>query len=860
MATYTGSHYPGLTISDSNTIASGGVVRGEEGSSSPREPGGYGVDLTSGYLLNLGTIYGGRSYTGPAGGIGVEVGDGGTLTNAGHINGGYGISGLSDGGVGVDLVSGGTLTNRSGGVIEGGYDKAKSASAGGSGGIGVKLAAGGTLTNAGTISGGYGGYGQEVGGGGGTGVDLASGGTLTNESGGIIEGGQGGGAHLDQGGGEGGDGVDLVNGGTLINAGTIKDGNGGASPSGNGHSGDSVQFQGSGHSTLIIDPGAVFSGKVVALGKNSTIELAAGTSTGTISGIGDEYSQYSGFSHIQVDGGASWNLAGTNTFLYGVTVGESGTLTLTGSLSTGGVVTGGTGSAGGTGGNGVDLASGGSLGNYSYTVVSGGLPTLVGGIINGGAGYTSSSSLNGGTGGVGVDAVGNARLTNYGTIEGGAGGSSTGGGGGTGGNGVDLASGGTLANGDAISGGDGGYGQDVGGGGGTGVDLAGGGTLTNAGTISGGGGGRANTIFGSDGRAGDAVYFGKGASRLIIDPGAVFLGNVVANASYNNTIDLAYVRFGSGTGTLSGIGSQFTGFDAIQEDANANWDLAANNTFSGAGGSTGGSGTSGGKGGHASDGVDVDVAAGGALNSYATITAGTGGTGGTGSSSTPGIGGLGGIGGIGINFQGAGSLTNDGKISGGAGGKGGFGYNGGAGGDAGIGVYFTDAGTLTNDGQISGGAGGAGGTGDDIGGNGGLGDYGVKFLAGGTLTNDGTISGGAGGQGTDGGTNGPSADAVFFGKGNSRLIIGQGGVFDGKVAANASYNNTIELISVTGTGTLSGVGSQYTGFDTIQVDANARWDLASTDTFTGTAGTSAPAPPLRAARAASASISWVREP
>jgi hypothetical protein len=98
-----------------------------------------------------------------------------------------------------------------------------------------------------------------------------------------------------------------------------------------------------------------------------------------------------------------------------------------------------------------------------------------------------------------------------------------------------------------------------------GVYLAAGGTLVNAGTISAG--------------SGVAVNFaGTGLSLLQIDPGAVFSGVVEANAGGGNTLDLAA---GSGTGTISGLGSQYTGFGTVDVGIGASWQLTGYNNLNG---------------------------------------------------------------------------------------------------------------------------------------------------------------------------------------------------------------------------------------------------------------------------------------
>jgi hypothetical protein len=110
---------------------------------------------------------------------------------------------------------------------------------------------------------------------------------------------------------------------------------------------------------------------------------------------------------------------------------------------------------------------------------------------------------------------------------------------------------------------------------GLGVYIIGGGSATviNAGTIIGGGG--TAVLLSNDYQEG----------RLIIDPGAVFVGSVVSQPF--ETTDVLELASGNSAGTLTGIGSQFTGFDTIQIDTGASWTLAGsqsgfnNDTISG---------------------------------------------------------------------------------------------------------------------------------------------------------------------------------------------------------------------------------------------------------------------------------------
>jgi hypothetical protein len=123
-------------------------------------------------------------------------------------------------------------------------------------------------------------------------------------------------------------------------------------------------------------------------------------------------------------------------------------------------------------------------------------------------------------------------------------------------------------------------------GGNDGIVMKGDGTVTNAGTI--GMTGTAFSVarppvpypnpapptppFSSSSRP--AINFeSSGTNRLIVDPGAVFIGAVEANTAASNTLELAS---GSSAGTLTGVGSQFTGFGTIDLDTGAQWTLGGN--------------------------------------------------------------------------------------------------------------------------------------------------------------------------------------------------------------------------------------------------------------------------------------------
>jgi|GEM_PF-2150423 len=152
-----------------------------------------------------------------------------------------------------------------------------------------------------------------------------------------------------------------------------------------------------------------------------------------------------------------------------------------------------------------------------------------------------------------------------------------------------------------------------------------------------------------------------------------------------------------------------------------------------------------------------------------------------------------------------------------------------------LGIFFGDGGaTVVNHGTIQ-------GTGTSSGGiilNGGgsianLGaaalisgaDYGLESGFGATtVVNQGTI---AGAKGT----------ALIFGNADGNLLdLYPGSVLVGQ-AKGGSLSDTLELAAQPGpAGTITGIGTAFTGFEHISLDAAARWKLAGTNTFA--AGTS----------------------
>jgi hypothetical protein len=510
---------------------------------------GYGGVLATGSatITNAGTI----SSTGSTG-MGVELTAGGTVSNSGMIA----AAGLKA--YGVDLKAGGGLGNT--GTITG---------SGNNGGA-VLLQAGGTVANSKLIS---------ATGTAGIGISGLNGGTVTNEAAGVITASTGvaiatGAGNVNNSGritGTAGAGISLA-GGYVSNAagGSISSGYSGivigASPGTVHNSGtitgvtDSVYFKGAGANRLIVDAGAMFNGtaRANAAGTN-TLELTSSATAGTLSGIG---SHYLGFQTVTIDSGAAWTISGTKTGLTGVTIGafnahdtldvtnlafaagesvtlNSATDVLTildatnhtlDTLQLAGNVTSYFFSVSGDGVSGTDITAGKFVSQISGSHSNGITLTA--------ATYTSSVTVTA-TGNVsgpsfGIFAATAWTISNQGSIAGPN-------------QGVYLKGGGTVANsaGGSISSSH------------YGIQMNAVGTVHNSGAISG---------------TTDSIDFkAAGANRLIVDASAAFNGNVVANAAGASSIELTSA---ASAGTLSGLGTKFTGFKGVTFDANAQWAVA----------------------------------------------------------------------------------------------------------------------------------------------------------------------------------------------------------------------------------------------------------------------------------------------
>ncbi len=195
---------------------------------------------------------------------------------------------------------------------------------------------------------------------------------------------------------------------------------------------------------------------------------------------------------------------------------------------------------------GINLLDGGSVTNQTGGDIVGHGPRAVG--VVGRAGGISITNQSGGYIGSSYQGISGGSMTvvNAGTIAGGsASGIRLGGGS------VTNQSGGTIKDASANAPAIGGYGAL---------------TVTNAGTIDGG------TV--------NAVQLAAGVTnRLVVDPGAVFVGGVdggnTIGAASVSTMELA----GRSAGTLSGVGTQFVDFVQTTVDTGASWTLTGGITL-----------------------------------------------------------------------------------------------------------------------------------------------------------------------------------------------------------------------------------------------------------------------------------------
>lgn len=264
---------------------------------------------------------------------------------------------------------------------------------------------------------------------------------------------------------------------------------------------------------------------------------------------------------------------------------------------------------------------------------------------------------------------------------------------------------------------------------------------------------------------------------------------------------------GGGTGSAASYALAGTGGDGISIVGTAN---VTNNML--IVGGKGGASYYGGNG-----GVGVDLHGGGTLTNLGTISGGVG----YGKSTGLGIGGTGGAGLILDSLYTAGeTVSNAGLI---VGGYGGIGYNAGAGAS---GVSISNGDELVNTGTIMGGSGGVSSN-PGFSGTGGVG----VFLDGGILLDSGTIIGGySGNQGATGGA------AIQFGTAASTLAITPSAVLTGKIDASSAAHDVLALEP--GAGSLSGFGTNITGFSTLDFQgAGSEWTVSGTDTaFTALQG------------------------
>lgn len=255
-----------------------------------------------------------------------------TLTNLGTVGSNTVATGLTVSGTADTVVNAGTLSGESYAVAASqGLSLTNQTGGRISGDTAIDIyGAPGSVTNAGVITGVF------------QGVALGAGGYVNNQSGGAIT-------------GTGVYGIQIRGGaGTVTNAGSISGGT------------DAVRLAAGYANRLVVDPGARFTGTVsggntIGATAISTLELASGAATGTLSGLG---TQFINFANVTIDSGATWAVNGSVGA--SVTLINSGTLAASLALGAGAILT---------------NASGGAIGEagagYAVTGVGAGPATVV---------------------------------------------------------------------------------------------------------------------------------------------------------------------------------------------------------------------------------------------------------------------------------------------------------------------------------------------------------------------------------------------------------------------------------------------------------------------------------------------------
>jgi autotransporter family porin len=362
--------------------------------------------------------------------------------------------------------------------------------------------------------------------------------------------------------------------GTLLNDGRLY---GGTARYGAGTRGDGVDASGKGY-IFNAHVGQILGAPVIAAEGNPGIGVSLSGDMTLVNGG-------------RIQGGSGWTYGASPGHGGAAGIVADGTGTIVNNFEIYGGVGGGNSvyhSVAQRGGDGIDILGVNTVTN-SFMIVGGQ------GGQGGNAGSYAYDGMNGGAGGAGLNLASTGLVTNSGTVVGGVGGTATqagstgpmysiGGIGGAGGFGAEIGPMGHLVNTGTLAGGYGSPGGEsnekyggmagAGGAGGDGVYLNGG-TLTNAGTIEGGAGGHGGVNGGSynfapPGAAGLAVAFGAEAGTLVVQQGAVFIGDVVAAKDVADVLELS----GKSTTTLGGFGTQFENFKHISFASGAAWEIA----------------------------------------------------------------------------------------------------------------------------------------------------------------------------------------------------------------------------------------------------------------------------------------------